>query len=301
MQNWLNYHHLLYFWTVVREGGVGQAARKLNVSQPTVSAQIRQLEEAFGEKLLRKAGRRLQPTDSGQIVLGYADEIFSLGNELLLTIRHSFAHRSLRLQLGVVDSVSKLLVSGVLKPLLERRDAVHLVCKEGSLQDLAGQLAIYKLDAILADEPLGSTLAVKAFNTRLAHDPVIWMASPAHTTSLKKRFPQSLNGSPVILPAEEMPLRRVIEDWFRRSKIQPRIVAEVQDTALMKNLAADGIGSAPMPASILRPLTQAYGLQKLGVASGAYSDLYLCTVERKLEHPLLRELLGRSSMRGAQK
>ncbi len=301
MQSWLNYHHLLYFWTVVREGGVGKAARKLHVSQPTVSAQIRQLEEAFGEKLLRKAGRRLQPTDSGQIVLGYADEIFSLGNELLLTIRHSFGHRRLRLHLGVVDSVSKLLVSGLLGPLLERKEDIHFICREGSLQDLAGQLAIYKLDAILADEPLGSTLAVKAFNTKLAHDPVVWVASAGRAASLKKRFPQSLDGAPVILPTEEMPLRRVIEDWFRRSKIQPRIVAEVQDTALMKNLAADGIGSAPMPASILGPLAKAYGLQKLGVASGAFSDLYLCTVERKVEHPLLLELLGRSFKRGSQK
>lgn len=293
MQNWLNYHHLLYFWSAVREGGVGPAARKLHVSQPTVSAQIRQLEEAFGEKLLRKTGRRLQPTDAGQVVLGYADEIFSLGNELLLTIRHSFAHRSLRLHLGVVDSVSKVLVSHMLKPLLARKEPVHVACREGSLQNLAGQLAIYKLDAILADEPLTSLLAVKAFNTRLAHSPVVWAATARQAALLRRGFPRSLEGAPVILPSEEMPMRRVLEEWFRQTRVQPRIVAEVQDTALMKNLAAEGLGCAPFPESILATLGKNYGMKKIGVAAGAFSDLYLCTAERKVEHPLLKDLLDR--------
>jgi LysR family transcriptional regulator, transcriptional activator of nhaA len=301
MQNWLNYHHLFYFWAVVREGGVGPAARKLNVSQPTISAQIRQLEEAFGEKLLRKAGRRLQPTDAGQVVLGYADDIFSLGNELLLTIRQSFAHRSLRLYLGVVDAVSKKQVSSLLKSVINRKESVHLICREGSLHDLAGQLATYKLDAILADEPLGSILAVKAFNTRLAHDPVVWAAKGKLVSRLKNGFPLSLDGAPLILPSEEMPMRRVVEAWFRKNNIQPRIVAEVQDSALMKNLAADGAGAAPLPASIMSYAGKAYGLVSIGVAEGAFSDLFLCTVERKAAHPLLRELLERHLTAGRKK
>jgi LysR family transcriptional regulator, transcriptional activator of nhaA len=291
MQNWLNYHHLLYFWTVVREGGVGPAALKLHVSQPTVSAQIKQLEEAFGEKLLRKAGRRLQPTEAGQVVLGYADDIFSLGNELLLTIRHSFAHRSLRLHLGVVDSVSKILVSRILKPLIAHKESVHVICREGTLESLAAQLAIYKLDAILADEPLSSALAVKGFNTRLAHEPVVWVSLSKQAQILKKGFPASLDGAPVILPSEEMPMRRNLEEWFRTVGVQPRVVAQVQDTALMKNLAAEGFGCAPFAASTQDHLKKAYDLKCFGVAEGVSTDLYLCTAERKVVHPLLKDLL----------
>lgn len=289
MQNRLNYHHLLYFWTVVREGGVAPAARKLHVTEPTVSAQVKLLEEALGEALLRKAGRRLQPTDSGQVVLGYADEIFSLGNEMLLTIRQQYAGKAIRLHLGVVDSVSKIEVSLVLGPLFKRNE-ILLICREGTLADLAAQLAVHKIDAILADEPLTSAVAVKAFNTRLGTDTVTWAAAPAVAQKLRTGFPKSLDGAPVILPSEEMPMRRVVEDWLARVEVRPRIVAEVQDTALIKHLAAEGIGCAPLPSRILRMHGRDLGLEKAGIARGATTELFLCTTERKIQHPLLKML-----------
>ena len=275
----------------MREGGLRPAARKLHVTEPTISAQIKQLEDALGEKLLRKAGRRLQPTASGQTVLAYADEIFSLGNELLLTVRQQFGQRSLRLHLGVVDSVSKVTVALLLGPVFKKAGA-HLICSEGSLTDLAGKLAIYKLDAILADEPLTSALAVKAFNTKLASDTVTWVASPVLAKQLRRNFPASLADAPMILPTEEMPMRRTIEIWFRENRIQPRIIAEAQDTALIKHLAAEGVGCTPLATSVLKKRGKEFGLAGIGLAKGAVSELFLCTAERKVQHPFLRELIA---------
>jgi len=284
---WLNFHHLRYFLAVAKEGGLRQAAEKLRVSQPSISAQIRELEEALGEKLFRRSGRANVLTDAGQIAFRHADEIFSLGHELVSAIKQRPTTRVVRLYVGVADSFPKLVTYEILKPLFARAEQVHAICREGKLEDLLAQLAAHRLDLVLADEPAPSTAKIRAFNHLLGESGVTFCAAAAQARRLRRNFPRSLHEAPALLPAENTALRRSLENWFRALQIQPRVVAEFEDAALMKVMAANAQGFAPIPTVVVKEAVARYQLQIIGATDRCRDQFYAITAERRITHPLV--------------
>lgn len=281
----LNYHHLRYFWVVAKEGGLRKAADKLHVSQPTISAQIAALESALDEKLFRRGGRALALTEAGHRVLGYAEDIFSLGQELLQSAKDQPTSRALRCQVGVADSLPKLVSFEIIKPIFHLEQPVQAVCREGKADDLLAQLAAFRLDVVLADEPATSSLNIKAFNHLLGECAVTFLAVPKLAAKLKRNFPKSLNEAPALLPTANCALRRSLEDWFHTGGLRPRLVAEFDDTALMTVAAADGLGFMPMPSIAAKAAVTLYGFQTIGEARRCRLQFYAISAERKLTHP----------------
>jgi len=288
---WLNYHHLRYFWTVAKEGGLQQAADKLHVSPPSISAQIRELEETLDVKLFRRSGRRNVLTDAGQIALRHADEIFGLGNDLVSSLKQRPTERALKLHVGVADSLPKLVTYEILKPALEL-SAVHLVCREGKIDELLAQLGTHRLDIVLADEPASSSVKFRAFNHRLGESAVTFCAAPSLAARLRRGFPKSLDDVPALLPIENSPLRRALESWFRARKVTPRVVAEFEDLALMKVMAAQEQGVVPVPSVVVQEAVERYGLREIGAAENCREEFYAITAERKITHPVVSILTG---------
>lgn len=282
---WLNFHHLRYFWTVAREGSLRRAAEKLHVSQPSISAQIKELEGQLNEPLFRRMGRGNVLTEAGQIAYRYADEIFALGAELVNAIKQRPGAKELRLYLGIADSLPKLVTNEVLKPVLEMSQAVHVICREGKVEDLLSQLIAHRLDVVLADQPAPSGL--KCFNHLLGESGVTFCGAVRLAARLRKDFPRSLHGAAALLPAENTALRRSLEKWFERHSIQPRVVAEFEDAALMKVMAADGKGFIPIPTIVLSEALNRYRFQVIGETQDCRDQFYAITAERKIRHPAL--------------
>src|SRR6187401_123672 len=237
---WLNFHHLRYFWMVARKGGVRKAAEELHVSQPSVSAQLRILEESLGQKLFRRSGRNLVLTEAGHLVLNYADEIFSTGRELMNAVKQRPGKHPIRLNIGLTDAFPKLIAFEILKAAFRSDEAVHVVCREGEIALLVNQLQAHRLDIVLADEPASSTLKAKTFNHRLGRSGITFCAVPALATKLRRNFPQSLNGAPALLPSENMGMRAALETWFDTLGIRPHVIGEFEDSALMEVAATGG-------------------------------------------------------------
>jgi LysR family transcriptional regulator, transcriptional activator of nhaA len=283
--NSLNYHHLLYFWAVAKEGSLRGASEVLHVSQPSISAQLKQLEESLGAALFTRTTRTLVLTDTGQTVLEYADEIFSLGRELVTAVHQEPGKRPLRLHVGVADSVPKIIVRKQLSPVFELGRLVRVICREGSLEELITQLAGHRLDVVLADEPSTSALRVKTFNQRVSTSDVVLCATPLLAKRLVKNFPRSLDGAPAILPVTEMALRRQLEHWFDSHRVRPRVVAEVEDTALLTDLGAQGLGFVPVYSAVLDEIARSSRFQTIGIAKGLRMEIFAITAQRRLQHP----------------
>lgn len=282
---WLNYHHLRYFYVVAKEGSLAAAAAKLHVSQPSISEQIRELEEALGEKLFRREGRANKLTDAGQVVFGYAEEIFTLGREMVSAVQQRPGARALRFYVGVVDSVPKLVTNEILSPVFAMPQAVHVICREGKLEDLLAQLAAHRLDIVLSDEPASSSTNFKTFSHLLGETGTTFCAEKRLAAKLRRGFPRSLHAAPALLPAENTTLRRALEIWFRAQHIQPRIVAEFEDLALMKVMAAEGRGFIAVPTVALKDAVGHYAFQAVGEAPGCRLQFHAITVERRIAHP----------------
>jgi len=286
----LNYHHLRYFWVVAKEGGLRKAADKLHVSQPTISAQIAALEGVLGEKLFRRGGRSLTLTEAGHRVLISAEEIFSLGQELLQSAKQPATLRPRRFQIGIADSLPKLVSYGIIKPVFNLAQPVQVICREGKADDLLAQLAAYRLDVVLADEPAPSSLNIKAFNHLLGECGVTFWAAPKLAATLRRKFPKSLNEAPALLPAANCALRRTLEKWFHSNGLRPRLVAEFDDTALMAVAAADGLGFMPMPGVVAKEAAARYGFHVIGHTQQCRLQFYAISVERKLTHPAVQAI-----------
>ena len=287
---WLNYHHLLYFWTVAREGSLRAASERLNVSQPSISAQLTALEAALGEKLFQRAGRGKALTETGQLVANYAEEIFRLGQEMLSSVQGRGGGRLMRLQVGVVDSFPKLVTNRILKPVFELGESVHVLCREGKLEDLIAQLVVHRLDVVIADEPASGSLNVRTFNHRLGESTVTICAEKSLARRLRKGFPRSLNGMPALLPSSNTTLRGLLDKWFASARVQPRVLAEFEDLALMKALAADGKGFIALPTAALADAKVHYGFDRVGLAGRAREPFFAITAERRITHPAVAAL-----------
>lgn len=282
---WLNYHHLRYFWMVAKEGTLRQAADKLAVSQPSVSAQIHLLEEALGAKLFRRNGRRLLLTDTGQLAFGYAENIFSTGQDLLDAVRDRPGYRPMRCQVGVTDSVPKLIASRMLQPAFNLSQPMHMLCREGTIDMLLLELAGYRLDLVLADEPVSRGLHVKTFNHLLGKCGSVFCAVSPLANRLGDRFPRSLHDAPALLPVETTPLRMALEEWFDALGVRPVVVGEFEDPAFMMVMAAEGLGFAVAPSVIARETLRHYGLKSFGSTRKCAHQYYAITAERRLKHP----------------
>jgi LysR family transcriptional activator of nhaA len=282
---WLNYNHLFYFWTVVREGGLTQAGRALRLSHPTLSAQVHALEERLGHKLFTRVGRRLQPTEMGRLVFGYAEEIFSLGREMLDAVQGRPSGGALRLQVGVVDAVPKLIVRSLLQPALRLAGPIRLVCHEDSYEKLLSELALYNLDVVLADGPVPSGSAIRAFSHPLGECGVGIFGSPTLARKHRSGFPGSLDGAPMLLPFPSSPLRRALDQWFDAKQVRPRIVAEFEDRALLNVFGADGAGLFPAPLAVQREVREEHGVSMAGEIPEVRERFYAVSVQRRLKHP----------------
>jgi LysR family transcriptional activator of nhaA len=282
---WLNYHHLLYFWTVAREGSVSKAAQKLRLSQPTISAQVRMLERALGERLFQRRGRTLALTDVGRLVYRYADEIFGIGREMMETLRGQPVGRPLRLVVGVANAVPKLVVYRLLRRARQGPDPVHLVCREDNPEQLVAHLSTHALDVVIADVPSPPHVRVKVFNHLLGESDTGFFAPAALAARLKRRFPASLHDAPMVLPTINTALRQALDEWFDQEGLRPRVSGEFEDSALMK-VFGEGAGVVfPAPAAIADDVCRVYGVRMVGSTRAVRERYYAISAERRLKHP----------------
>jgi LysR family transcriptional activator of nhaA len=282
---WLNYHHLLYFWLAAKMGSVTEAAAELRLAQSTVSTQIRQLEHVLDERLFRREGRRLVLTDVGRTVYRYAEEIFGLGRELMDAVKDRPTGRPLRFNVGVADQVPKLIARRLLAPAFTLDVPLRIVCNEGKTAQLLGQLATHQLDVVITDAPLGSDTSVRAFNHPLGESGITIFGTAARVRSVRGRFPQSLTGAPLLLPAEGTTLRRALDQWVAARELRPLVVAEFEDSALLKVFGQSGLGLFPGPTVLEREIRRQYGVVVAGRLPDVRERFYAISVERRLKHP----------------
>lgn len=282
---WLNYHHLLYFWMVAREGSIARASRQLLLAQPTITGQIRTLEHSLGQKLFARSGRNLVLTETGRLVYRYANEIFMVGRELTDVLKGRPAGRPMRLVVGVSDALPKLIAYRLLQPALALAEPVQIVCHEDHPERLLAELATFGLDLVLTDAPVGPMVRVRAFTHLLGSSGVSLFGTAAVAAKYRRNFPASLDGAPFLLPAENAALRRPLEQWFEAQGIRPRVVGEFQDSALLKTFGQSGAGLFAAPAVTEKEVRRQYGVAVVGRAESVVERFYAISVERKLKHP----------------
>ncbi len=281
----LNYHHLLYFWLVARERSVSTAAARLRLAQPTLSGQIRTLESMLGERLFEKAGRRLRLTEMGQTVFRFADEIFSLGEELMDTIRRRPTGRALRLTIGLEDVVTKPMAHRLIRPLLEPPDPVRVVVREDSPEKLLAALVANELDVLILDSAPGPDSGVRVFSHRLGESGVTLLATPELARRYRPRFPKALDGAPFLLPGRTTGLRRGLEQWFDRHHIRPHVVGEFDDSALVIEFGHSGSGIFAMPSVVERDIRRKHGFTLVGRVEEVRRELFAVALQRRISHP----------------
>ena len=282
---WLNYHHLLYFWMVAKEGGLAPAGKVLRLSQSALSAQIKTLEDALGHPLFERRGRKLELTETGHVAYRYAEEIFGLGRELLDTVRGRGTPRAPRLVVGISDVVPKLLVRHLLAPALRPPHASTLVCMEDRFDELLACLARHTVDVVIADAQVPPASAVRAFHHLLGESSVTCVAPPAQATALRRHFPRALTDAPVLLPLAGSTLRRDLDAWFAANDVRPHVVAEAEDSALLKAFAADGMGAMFVPTVIAGVVARRYDVAVVAELAGVRERYYAISAERRLIHP----------------
>lgn len=290
MSQSFNYRHLYYFWVVAKEGGIARAAERLDMAVQTISAQVRELEKALGVSLLRSEGRNLVLTDAGVAAMHEADQIFALGEQLPHRVREAAAGPTLRLNLGISDGIAKLAVHRLLTTVLDEPH-LRLLCHEGEFQPLLGELAMHKLDAVLADRPAPPNPALKTTSQLLSTSAVAWYAPPLWADAARQAFPKSLAVVPVLLPTDHAAMRARIDHWFERERIRPRIAGEFEDSALLSTFAATGMGVMPAPVFLGEHLRVTHGLEHVGTPPEIEEHFHLIYSARKVMHPLLLRLL----------
>ena len=282
---WLNYHHLLYFWVAAREGSISRASDELLLSQPTVSAQIRALEESLGEKLFTRVGRNIALTEVGQVAFRYADEIFSLGRELMDTIKGRPTGQPVRFTVGIADVVPKLIAYRILEPAFHLAEPVRVVCLEGKSDSLLAELAVHSIDLVLTDAPISPTVSVKAFSHLLGECGVTFFGTASLAASCRRGFPQSLTGKPILLPTSNTILRRSLDQWFEVEDVHPVVVGEFEDSALLKVFGQGQAAVFATPSAIEKEVKRQYQVQIIGRAENIRERFYAISAERKLKHP----------------
>jgi LysR family transcriptional activator of nhaA len=282
----MNFKHLHYFWVTAKAGGVMRAGEQLHTTPQTLSGQIHLLEDWLGRKLFKKSGRNLELTEDGRIALGYADQIFALGAELETAVRAARGGlKVLDFSVGVADSVSKSIAYRLLEPALSISTPVRLICSEGKFPDLLAQLALNKLDLVIADEPMSRRLSVKAFNHSLGHTAMGFFCTPALRKALVGPFPQCLNDQPMLIQGAHASVRQQLEGWLTRHQIHPRILGEFDDGALMTAFGREGRGVFMAPSVLASETIAQFGVELIGQTDELLEEFFAVTVERRITHP----------------
>ncbi len=281
----LNYHHLMYFWIVAREGSIARATELLRLTQPTISAQLRLLERSLGSKLFERRGRRLVLTDTGQAVYRYAEEIFPLGRELVNTVRGAGENRPPRFAVGILDSMPKLTTYRLLEPALQLTPRCRLMVRIGKTDRLLSDLAIHSLDLVLADHPIAPSQGSRAYNHLLGECGVTVFGDPDLAARFRPNFPDSLEDAPFLMPTSNTALRRSLDQWFDRQGFQPSIVGEIEDVAVLQVLGGHSLGLFAAPSIVEDEICRQYQVEVLGPLERVHERFYAISVERKLKHP----------------
>ena len=281
----LNYQHLRYFWAVSRHGNLTRASAELQLAPQTVSSQIHDLEDGLGEKLFARQGRHLVLTDIGRVVFRYADEIFNLGRELQDVVRGLPAGRPIHLAVGVADVLPKLIARHLIEPALRMKEPVHVICHEATPERLLAELAIHGLDVVLTDAPIPPAVKIRAYNHLLGECGITFMASGKLASGLRKGFPGTLDGAPVLVPVRGTALRHELDTWFSTRSIRPAIVGEFEDSALLKVFGQAGTGFFAVPSVVEDEVAVQYGVEPIGTVDEIVERFYAISVERKVQHP----------------
>jgi LysR family transcriptional regulator, transcriptional activator of nhaA len=282
---WLNYHHLLYFWTVAEEGSIARASVKLGLTQPTISGQLRSLEKSLGRKLFERSGRNLVLSESGQVVYAYARQIFTLGRELTETLEGRIPGSPLKLLVGVADTMPELIVYRLLGPALNLPEPVQIICESGKPAELLGQLALHQLDVVLVDSPVTPFVKVRAYNHLLGECGVSFVATAKLAAAHRSNFPHSLDGAPFLLPPQNAVLRRSLDQWFATEGIRPEVRGEFTDPALLKVFGEKGVGIFAVRTAVERETLRQYNVKLLGRIETLRERFYAISLERQLKHP----------------
>ncbi|MXR37840.1 LysR family transcriptional regulator [Craterilacuibacter sinensis] len=289
-----SYRHLYYFWVVGKEGGMSRAAERLGMAVQTVSTQVRELERSLGVELLKPAGRKLVLTEAGVAALQQADLIFQLGEQLPALVRDAVSVPVLRLSIGTSDGLSKLMVHRLLQPVMGV-PGMRLHCHEGEFDDLLADLALHRLDLVLADRPAPANPNIKVYSHALAVSALAWYGTPALIAEASVDFPHSLARVPVLLPSAHSAVRARLELWFEREGVKPCVVGEFEDSALLNTFAAGGMGVFPAPERVHEELTRSVGVERIATCHGVEECFFAIGNEKKVQHPLLQRILQKES------
>jgi len=282
---WLNYHHLQYFWLVAREGGIQPAAKLLGLAHPTISGQIKQLEQSLDQQLFDRSGRRLRLTEVGKLVYRYAEDIFTTGKELQRALEGDIAGKLPRLVVGVTEAMPKLVVRAMLEPALAMDRPVQLAIEEDRQDRLLAELALHNLDIVLSDVPVPSDVGVKAFSHLLGECGVVFLAVEETAAKYREGFPGSLSGAPWLAPTSVSNMRRELDQWFEDIGAKPSVVAEFADSALLKVFGGDGFGVFAVPTAIEKRVCEQFGVSVVGHTEAVRARFYAISTERRLRHP----------------
>ncbi|MDO9406349.1 MAG: LysR family transcriptional regulator [Polaromonas sp.] len=285
-----NYRHLYYFWVVAKEGGMARAAARLGMAVQTVSTQVRELERSLGFALLKPAGRGLVLTDAGVEAMRQAEQIFQLGEQLTAAVRDAVGSPTVRLAVGMSEGLPKLAVRRLMQPVMKEPN-LRLLCHEDEFDDLLGDLALHRLDVVLADRPAPVNPNLKVYSHALGSSPLAWYAPPDLVASARRGFPQSLAKVPVLLPTTHAATRARIDQWFEKAGVKPRIVGEFEDSALLETFGAAGMGVFPAAELMHDELTARYGVRRIGACEGVEEHFFAIAAHKKLLHPLVQKLL----------
>ena len=281
----LNFKHLRYFWIVAKSGSMARAAEQLHLTPQSISGQLSTLEEALGVKLFRRAGRQLELTEVGRRTLAYADGIFSMGDELLEMLADLPAQKTEVFRVGVADVVPKSIAYRLVEPALRIGTPVRLVCREGPLDSLLAELAVNRLDLVIADRAMPASVSVRAYNHFLGDSGMSAFATASLAASLQGAFPACLDNAPFLLPGADVACRPRLMQWFDEHNIRPRVVGEFDDSALMKAFGQAGSGAFVAPSAISSYVCSQYGVQVLGTIESVREQLYAISTQRRLSHP----------------
>lgn len=288
-----NYRHLYYFWVVAKEGGMAKAAEKLGMAVQTISTQVRELERSLGYTLLKPSGRGVALTDAGTAAMRQAELIFQLGEKLPGAVRDAIGTPSVRLAVGISEGLAKLAVRQLMQPVMNTPN-LRLLCHEDEFEDLLGDLALHRLDVVLADRPAPNNPNLKVYSYSLGSSPIAWYAPLALASVARKHFPQSLASVPVLLPTSHAAIRLRLDQWFERLGVRPNVVGEFEDSALLKTFGAAGMGVFPATELVHEQLTARYGVQRVGACDGVEEHFFAIGAHKKVLHPLVQKLLPKA-------
>lgn len=281
----LNYRQLHYFWVVAKTGSIVRASEQLNLTAQTISGQISLLEDSFGTQLFKKVGRHLELTDTGRQALPYAEQMFQLGGELEALLRTQPKEQALLFRVGVADVVPKSIVYRLLAPTMELPEALRITCREDKLERLLADLAIQRLDLVISDRPMPAHLDIKGYSQKLGECGISFFATPGLRQQYSGEFPQCLEGAPLLIPGPESVIHSRLQRWFSDQRVQPRIVGEFDDSALMQAFGQSGSGIFIAPSVIAEEVSAALGAGLIGQTDAVSESFYAISVERKVKHP----------------